>query len=116
MRKLGKTILWPQYFDSNRSYRMGRRLSKESAIPLPKVDELAEAAIALKYTVEIDPIAKYPRSWWDPPGRLLIDTHGQKKKFVMEKLAKKIVTLRIQKKAEEKNQKGKKKKKKKKRT
>ena len=112
-KSAGKRVLFPAYFDVNRSVRMGRRLSKSSAIPLPTIDELAEAAVKLKYSAEIDPNARYPRSWWDPPGMLLIDTMGQKKINVMEKLAKEIISIRLHKKTVESSSSKKKKKKKK---
>lgn len=114
MRRKGKRILFPAYFDVNRSVRLGRRLQKAKAIPLPSIEELAEAAIKLKYEAEIDPNAKYPRSWSDPSGMLLIDTMGQKKIKVIEKIAKEIENIRIHRKtaAEDSNKKKKKKKKK----
>jgi signal recognition particle subunit SEC65 len=90
---------------------LGRRLPKSSAIPLPTIEELAEAAVKLKYSAEIDPNARYPRTWWDPPGVLLIDTKGQKKINVMDKLAKEIVSIRLHKKTEVSSSKKKKKKK-----
>ncbi|MHA1111433.1 MAG: hypothetical protein ACTSRE_10055 [Promethearchaeota archaeon] len=33
-RKTGRRIIFPAYFDVNRSVRMGRRLAKAKAIPL----------------------------------------------------------------------------------
>ena len=113
MRRKGKRIMFPAYFDVNRSVRMGRRLAKTKAIPLPSIEELAEAAIKLNYDAEIDPNSKYPRSWSDPSGMLLIDTMGQKKVKVMEKLAKEILNIRVHKKAANDASKKKKKKKKK---
>jgi signal recognition particle subunit SRP19 len=109
----GKRILFPAYFDQNRSVRLGRRLPKANAIPLPSIEELAEAATKLNYSADIDPNAKYPRSWSDPAGMLLIETMGQKKIKVMEKIAKEISTMRIHKKAIQDASKKKKKKKKK---
>ncbi len=111
-RKTGRRIIFPAYFDVNRSVRMGRRLSKAKAIPLPSIEELAEAATKLKYTAEIDPSAKYPRSWSDPAGMLLIDTLGQQKIKVMEKLASEIIDIRLHKKEAAESSKKKKKKKK----
>jgi signal recognition particle subunit SRP19 len=98
LRKKGKRILFPAYFDVNRSIRLGRRLAKVKAIPLPTIEELAEAATKLDYAAEIDPHAKYPRTWYDSPGMLLIDTMGQKKIKVMEKIAKEILDIRMHKK------------------
>jgi signal recognition particle subunit SEC65 len=113
IRKRGnKSIIWPQYFDSNRSWRMGRKIPTDIAIPLPTIAELAEAATSLGYEVEIEPASKYPRSWWDPPGCLLINMSGQKKIKVMEKIVPKIKSMRAQRKTQEESQDSQKKKKK----
>ncbi|MHA1727650.1 MAG: signal recognition particle subunit SRP19/SEC65 family protein [Promethearchaeota archaeon] len=111
MRSRGKRIIWPQYFDSERTRKFGRKIPMEKAIPLPAVNELAEAATALDYEVEVYPYAKYPKTWWDPPGYLLIHLKGQKKKNVMEKMAPKILQIREKERAlqNDKKKKGKKK-------
>ncbi|MCF2141289.1 MAG: signal recognition particle subunit SRP19/SEC65 family protein [Candidatus Lokiarchaeota archaeon] len=90
MRRKGLTIFWPQYFDLNRSIRLGRRVPRELAISRPTSLDLYEAAQHLKYYVEHDKTARYPRTSSDHPGRVLIDTMGQKKTFVMHKLAPEI--------------------------
>ena len=113
MRRRGKTIIWPQYFDSKRTRKFGRRLPKEHGLPLPSIDEMYEAAKDLGYEPEIDEVARFPRTWWDPPGLLLVQSHGQKKNFIMEKMVPKIIQIRS-KKETEKAEKSKKRKKKKK--
>ncbi|MHA1602460.1 MAG: signal recognition particle subunit SRP19/SEC65 family protein, partial [Promethearchaeota archaeon] len=87
MRRRGLTIFWPQYFDKKRPVRLGRRLSLESATEKPTLQDLSQAAQKLKYQSAIDKTLKYPRSTWDEPGAVLIDTMGQKKTFVLHKLA-----------------------------
>ena len=114
MRRRGKTIIWPQYFDSKRTRKYGRRLSSEHALPMPNLQELYEAADMLGYEPEADPEAKFPKTWWDPPGLLLVQSHGQKKKFIMEKMVPKIIQIRNKKLAEKSEKKSKKKTKKKK--
>lgn len=111
-RKPGKAILWPQYFDANRSWSEGRRLPSSIAIPLPTIQEVYEAAVSTGYEAEINPTARYPRSWWDPPGNLIIDVLGQKKKFVMTKIANKIADKRSKLAAQKTQDEGSKKKKK----
>jgi signal recognition particle subunit SRP19 len=93
-RKPGKAILWPSYFDSERSWSKGRKIPITIAVPLPTIQELYEAAVSAGYEAEINPTAKYPKTWWDPPGNLVIDVLGQKKKFVMTKIATKIADKR----------------------
>jgi len=101
----GRRIIWPQYLDSQRPCRLGRRISKEEAIPLPTIQELIEAAKKLGYEVSVNPTAKYPKTWWDPPGYLIIDSKGQKRIFIIKRLAKIIKELREKKEQLKKQQK-----------
>ena len=113
MRKRGKMIIWPQYFDKKRPRRLGRRIPLEGAISLPTANEMLKSALSLGYEAEIDPNARYPRTWYDPPGLLLVQSHGQKRTHIMLKIAPKITEMRAkQKLAELSGGKGKKKKKK----
>jgi signal recognition particle subunit SRP19 len=106
-------IIWPQYLDSKRPRRLGRRISLENAIPLPTAHEMVKSALSLGYEAEIDPSARYPRTWYDQPGLLLVQSHGQKRAHIMLKIAPKIAETRAkQKLAELSGGKGKKKKKK----
>ncbi len=94
MRRNGLTIFWPQYFDKTRSVKMGRKVSLEEATEKPTLKDLARAAQKLKYFYEINPRSKYPRSTWDDPGQISMDTLGQKKTFVLKKLAPEIQKAR----------------------
>ena len=87
IRRKGLSIFWPQYFDKNRPIRLGRRISKEIGTDKPLVEDVFKAATNLKYNAEIDTQSKYPRSPFDAKGLVLIDTMGQKKSFVLQKLA-----------------------------
>ncbi|MHA1512167.1 MAG: signal recognition particle subunit SRP19/SEC65 family protein, partial [Promethearchaeota archaeon] len=87
IRRKALSIFWPQYFDKNRPIRLGRRVSKETATDKPLVEDVLTAAKNLKYSAEIDNLSKYPRSPYDAKGLVLIDTMGQKKTFVLKKLA-----------------------------
>ena len=90
MRRKGLTIFYPQYFDSNRSTRLGRRVPIVEAVYRPTSTDLFEASQTLKYYVEHETDTHYPRSPSDKPGRILIDTMGQKKTFVLHRLAPQI--------------------------
>lgn len=109
MRRKGLIIFWPQYFDALRPYRLGRKISKSQATNHPTVADLFEAAKKLGYYAEIEPGVKYPRTWYDDPGRVLVDTMGQKKTFVLHKIAPELQKLKAQKESEVKNQSTKKK-------
>ncbi|UCC20859.1 MAG: signal recognition particle subunit SRP19/SEC65 family protein [Promethearchaeota archaeon] len=86
-------IFWPQYFDVKRSRSNGRRVSRKFAIDKINIEEIAKAAKNLGYNAEIERSYKYPRTWWEEPGRVLIDTKGKKKTKVLVELAKEIKKL-----------------------
>jgi len=87
-------IYWPQYFDIKRSRGDGRRLPKKFATDKVSVELIAKAARRLGYKTEIEENYQYPRTWWDKPGRILIDTKGKKKSKVLLEVAKEIKRMR----------------------
>ncbi|MFX1374511.1 MAG: signal recognition particle subunit SRP19/SEC65 family protein [Promethearchaeota archaeon] len=86
-------IFWPQYFDAKRSRSKGRRLPKKFAMDKVSLGDISKAAKNLGYNVEIEQHYKYPRTWWDDPGRVVIDAKGKKKSKVMLEVAKEIRKL-----------------------
>ncbi|MHA1294434.1 MAG: signal recognition particle subunit SRP19/SEC65 family protein [Promethearchaeota archaeon] len=87
-------IFWPQYFDLKRSRGDGRRLPKNLAIEKVTPEDIAKAARRLGYVAQIEKGYKYPRTWWDSPGRVLVETRGKKKSKVLYELAKEIRKMR----------------------
>lgn len=85
MRKQDKAIIWPVYFDSNRTRKMGRRVSKSIAVKSPKINEIANVVSKLGYQYELIPEVSYPKKPWVNTGLLLVE-----KKFPKEQLIKKI--------------------------
>lgn len=83
-------IFWPQYFDAKRTRSEGRRLPKNLAIDKISVKDIAVAAKNLGYQIQIEPALKYPKSWWEESGRVLINTKGKKKSKVIKEIAKEI--------------------------
>ncbi|MFX1274154.1 MAG: signal recognition particle subunit SRP19/SEC65 family protein [Promethearchaeota archaeon] len=90
-------IYWPQYFDLKRSRSNGRRLPKKYAIDKVSLDLIAKAARRLGYNTEIEKSYRYPRTWWDEPGRVLIDTKGKNKSKVLLEIAKEMKKMRTKK-------------------
>jgi len=90
-------IFWPQYFDAKRSRSKGRRLSIKFAIDRVSLSDIAKAARNLGYNAEIEKNYKYSRTWWDDPGRVVIDAKGKKKSKVMLEVAKEIRKLQSKK-------------------
>ncbi|MBY9007709.1 MAG: signal recognition particle protein Srp19 [Candidatus Lokiarchaeota archaeon] len=83
-------IFWPQYFDGKLSRSEGRRLPKNLAMEKVNLNDIVNAAQNLNYKYEIEQSLKYPRSWWDESGRILINTNGKKKSKVLKELARQI--------------------------
>jgi signal recognition particle subunit SRP19 len=87
-------IFWPQYFDAKRSRAEGRKIPKNLAIEKATPKEIVQAAQILGYQTEIEGNLRYPRTWWDDPGRVIIDTKGKKKSRVLLEVAKEIRKMR----------------------
>ncbi|MFX0076372.1 MAG: signal recognition particle subunit SRP19/SEC65 family protein [Candidatus Hermodarchaeota archaeon] len=86
-------IFWPQYFDAKRSRSDGRRLPRKFAVDKVNLEEIVKAAKNLGYHAEIERGYKYPRTWWEDPGRVVLDAKGKKKNKIMLELAKEIRKL-----------------------
>ena len=56
-----------------------------------------KASRNLGYHAEVERTYKYPKTWWEEPGRVLIDTKGKKKNKVMLEIAKEIRKLQSKK-------------------
>ena len=83
-------IFWPQYFDAKRTRAEGRRVPKKISIDKVNSNDLVKAAKQLGYNVQYEKHYKYPRTWWDDPGRVVIDIKGKKKSKVIIELAKEL--------------------------
>ncbi len=86
-------IFWPQYFEAKRSRSNGRRLPKKFAIDKVSLEDISKAARNLGYNVEIERNYKYSRTWWDDPGRVVLDAKGKKKSKILLEVAKELRKL-----------------------
>ena len=93
MRKLDKAIIWPVYFDATKTRKKGRRVPKNLAVQLPKIDEikLATDRLGLKNEVRVE--AHFPRLHWVKTGMLLVEKKEAKEKIIL-KIAKQLVKIR----------------------
>lgn len=83
--KKGKTaarrnlrVIYPEYFDKNLSWRLGRRVPKKLAYDEPELKRVALAAQKAGYEVFLDSKKNYPRTWYEGRGRLMINKDGSK--------------------------------------
>ncbi len=90
MRKKSKTIFWLAYFDKRLTRKQGRRLAKNDAVDKLTLDQLAEATRMLGFEVDVDPEARFPPSWFEHPGRIIVPLEGQVKSKVLQKIGKQL--------------------------
>jgi signal recognition particle subunit SRP19 len=95
MRKLDKAIIWPIYFDVNKSRKDGRRIPKSQAVVSPKITEIKEAADKLGLENEVNLEAHFPRMPWAKSGMLMIEKN-EAKGDIIQKLAKQLVKIKSQ--------------------
>jgi signal recognition particle subunit SRP19 len=95
MRKLDKAIIWPIYFDINKSRAEGRRVPKNCAVQSPKILEIKEAADKLCLQNEMNIEAHFPKNPWAKTGMLLIEKNEPKEKII-QKLAKQLLKIKSQ--------------------
>jgi signal recognition particle subunit SRP19 len=95
MRKLDKAIIWPVYFDINKSREEGRRVPKNQAVMSPKILELKEAADKLGLQNQMNVDAHFPKAHWVKSGMLLVEKQ-EAKEAIIKKLAKQLLKIRSQ--------------------
>lgn len=86
-------VVWPVYFDENKSRAQGRRVSKKLAIKSPKLSELVSAAQSLDLSTEIIEDASYPAEPWYRQGMIVVEKRGPKTDL-LKKMAKLLKKLR----------------------
>ncbi len=96
MRKLeNKAIIWPNYFDANKTRKEGRRVAKNCAVQAPKILEIKEAADKLGLENEINIEAHFPKTPWSKGGMLIV-TKNEPKEEIIQKLAKQLAKIKSQ--------------------
>lgn len=93
MRKQDKAIIWPAYFDLNRTRKDGRRVPKNLAVHAPKVEELEAAARNLGLRSEVVVGVGYPKVPWQKTGSLLVEKKTPKEQ-ILRNLAKQLMKIR----------------------
>ena len=78
MRKKGKQILWPAYFDTSYSWGEGRRIPKKLAIRNVNSDEVFEAASDLGLNPVLNPGAAFSKKPWEKTGHIVVDKNTPK--------------------------------------
>jgi signal recognition particle subunit SRP19 len=83
MRKSNEVVLWPSYFDLNKTRKEGRKVGRSLAIEHPTIEELTRAVELLGIPHNADRSAAYPRCWWEKSGRVFINKIAPKSRLII---------------------------------
>ena len=81
------SAVYPNYLDSDKTVKLGRRIAAKDAVPGPTMQDIHEALVRLNVRHVIQPHKGYSRdasSRWDNPGRVLVDLEGATKNGVLD--------------------------------
>jgi signal recognition particle subunit SRP19 len=84
LRKKGRLVFWPAYFDSENTRGDGRRVPKGLALRGIKVDELFRAAEDLELNPELKPGTAFSKKPWDRTGSIIVDKIKSKTLIIAE--------------------------------
>ena len=86
-------VLYPAYFDAERSRDDGRRVARKVAVRAPTVEEIERAAGALGLKPKVESDRAHPSTPWKRDGRVLVRA-DYFKTSVVRKVAEKIKEAR----------------------
>jgi len=73
-----RVVIYTSYLDADLPRRLGRRLSREEAVPKPTLREVLEAAESLGLNPVAEEDSRHPRTWFTHRGRVVVDKVGSK--------------------------------------
>lgn len=84
-------VLWPEYFDINRTRAEGRRLPKSLCVEKPDLDIIAKGALILDLEYKIFEDAAYPGNATERNGCVRVEKGKVKKTVLLEKVGEVLV-------------------------
>ena len=84
-------VLWPEYFDKNRSRSQGRKVPKEISVVEPSLDLIAKGAMILDLEYEIYENKAYPGNCENKQGCVKVEKGKMKKTDILSKIATTLV-------------------------
>ncbi|MDW8118481.1 MAG: signal recognition particle subunit SRP19/SEC65 family protein [Archaeoglobaceae archaeon] len=87
-----KCVIWLANLEAKKTRAEGRKIPKRFAVPNLRFQELTQACkeLGLNFKAENK---KYPRSWWEESGRVVVEGNANKTKIMIE-IANKILEIR----------------------
>ena len=84
-------VLWPEYFDKNRTRTEGRRLPVELCVDKPDLDIIAKGAMILDLDYKIFEDAAYPANWAARAGCVRVEKGKISKSKLLVEIGKVLV-------------------------
>ncbi|MDR0887914.1 MAG: signal recognition particle subunit SRP19/SEC65 family protein [Candidatus Methanoplasma sp.] len=84
-------VIWPEYFDIERTRGEGRRLPKNLCVKDPSLDIIAKGAMILDLEYEVQEKKAYPANWAAKRGCVRIEKGKIAKTELLVKLAEILV-------------------------
>ncbi|MFW6083352.1 MAG: signal recognition particle subunit SRP19/SEC65 family protein [Thermoplasmatota archaeon] len=90
-RRQRKTwIIYPEYFDKNKSRSDGRKVPIELAVKNPHIEEIGKVLSEMDVPNRIEKHAQHPANWYEENGRLIIPKQQEKKEEFLDILAEEL--------------------------
>ena len=90
-RRQRKTwIIYPEYFDKNKSRSNGRKVPKRLTVKNPHVEDIADILDGMDVPNRMEKHASHPAHWYEENGRIIIPKQKEKKLEFLKKLSKKL--------------------------
>jgi signal recognition particle subunit SRP19 len=84
-----KLVIWPLYFDSDRSRSRGRMVSSAEGVINPTLNDIITAAIRSGFNPEVEREKRHPKTWHEASGRILLPKK-EPKSLVLKRIAKNL--------------------------
>lgn len=84
-------VLWPEYFDIERSRAEGRRLPKELCVKNPQLDFIAKGALLLDLEYKVFENMAYPADWAAKRGCVKVEKGKISKTALLPKIGEVLV-------------------------
>ena len=84
-------VLWPEYFDRNRTRSEGRRLPKELCVEDPDLDIIAKGAMVLDLEYQVYEDKAYPSDWISKKGCVRVEKGKMKKSQILPAIGRILV-------------------------
>ena len=90
-RRQRKTwIIYPEYFDKNKSRSEGRRVPKNLSIKNPHIEDIGKVLDDMDVPNRIERHATHPGHWYEENGRVIVPKQQEKKEEFLDILAKEL--------------------------